>query len=197
MSETATVYQLRIALVYIDPSVWRRLEVRGTMTFGDLHDAIQTAMGWEDCHLWAFYVGKTEVSPASEQFDFPGEPRAQPAGSTTLDDLLAGRRIKFRYIYDMGDDWLHEIKVEKILAREPGVQYPRCTGGARACPPEDCGGFPGYFDFLEALADPKHSEHGEMLDWIGGEWDPEAFNIDAVNARLQPRKRTLVRRRKK
>lgn len=197
MSEGARIYQLRIALPYIAPAIWRRLEVRGTMTFGDLHDVIQTAMGWEDCHLWAFYVGKTEVSPASEQFDFPGEPRAQPADGTTLDQMLAGKRIKFRYIYDMGDDWLHEIEVEKVSGGEPGAQYPRCTGGARTCPPEDCGGFPGYQHFSEVLAHPKHPEHGEMLDWIGGEWDPEAFDIDAINARPQPRKRRPARRPKK
>lgn len=197
MSEGARIYQLRIALPYIAPAIWRRLEVRGTMTFGDLHDAIQTAMGWEDCHLWAFYVGKTEVSPASEQFDFPGVPRAQPADGTTLDQMLAGQRMKFRYVYDMGDSWLHEIKVEKVFAPELDTAYPRCTGGARTCPPEDSGGIPGYSRLLEAIGNAKHPEHEEMLDWVGEEWDPEAFNIDAVNARLQPRKRTPVRRRKK
>jgi hypothetical protein len=188
---------LRIALPYIAPAIWRRLELTGSLTFGYLHDAIQTAMGWEDCHLWAFYVGKIEVSPASEQFDIPGQPRAQPADGTTLDQMLAGKRIKFRYVYDMGDDWLHEIEVEKVSAGEPGVRYPRCTGGARAGPPEDCGGFPGYHHLSEVLANPKHSEHEEMLDWIGGEWNPEAFDIDGVNARLQPRKRPPARRRKK
>jgi len=197
MSEGARIYQLRIALPYIAPVIWRRLEVPGTLTFGDLHDAIQTAMGWEDCHLWAFYIGKTEVSPASEQFDIPGAPRAQSADETTLDRLLVGKPIKFRYVYDMGDDWLHEIEVEKVSAGEPGVRYPRCTGGARACPPEDCGGFPGYSRLLEAIGNPKHPEHEEMLDWVGEEWDPEAFNIDAVNARLQPRKRPPARRAKK
>src|SRR3990172_9310179 len=145
MSGTATVYQLRIALPYIKPAIWRRLEVPGTMTFGGLHDAIQTAMGWENCHLWAFYVGKTEVSPESEQFDFPGEPPARPADSTTLDKMLGARPIKFRYVYDMGDDWLHEIKVEKAFAAAAGVQYPRCTGGGRACPPQGWAGFSRYF----------------------------------------------------
>jgi hypothetical protein len=191
------IYELRVALPYIAPTIWRRLEVPGTMTFGDLHGAVQVAVGWEDCHLWAFYVGKTEVSPEPEQLDFPGEPRARPADRTTLEEMLARRRIKFRYVYDMGDDWLHEIKVEKVFAPEPGVTYPRCTGGKRACPPEDCGGFPGYFHLLEVLADPKHPEHGEMLDWMGGEWDPEGFDIDAVNARLQPRKRRPARHPKK
>lgn len=189
MRESARIYQLKIALPYIEPPIWRRLEVPGAMTFDALHAVIQIAMGWEDCHLWMFYVGKTEVSPESEQFDFPGKQRAQSADRTTLDHMLAGRRIKFRYIYDMGDDWLHEIKVEKVSAPAPGAQYPRCTGGERACPPEDCGGFPGYLNLLETLANPKHPEREEMLEWIGGEWNAEAFDIDAVNDRLQPRKR--------
>lgn len=111
--------------------------------------------------------------------------------------MFAGNRTKFRYVYDMGDDWLHEIKVEKVFAAESDVQYLRCTGGARACPPEDCGGFSGYLRFLEAISDPKHPEHEEMLDWIGDEWGPEDFNIDAVNGRLQPRKRRPARRAKK
>jgi len=197
MSEPARIYQLKIALPYIEPPIWRRLEVPGTMTFGALHDVIQIAMGWEDCHLWMFYVGKTEVSPESEQFDFPGEPRAQSADCTTLEEMLSGRRIKFRYIYDMGDDWLHEIKVEKVFAAEQNVQYPRCTGGVRAGPPEDCGGFPGYLNLLETLANPKHPEREEMLEWIGGEWDAEAFDIEAVNAMLKPRKRKSSGRGKK
>lgn len=197
MSEPARIYQLKIALPHIEPPIWRRLEVPGTMTFGALHDVIQIAMGWEDCHLWMFYVGKTEVSPESEQFDFPGEPRAQSADCTTLEEMLAGRRIKFRYIYDMGDDWLHEIKVEKVFAPEPDVHYPRCTGGARAGPPEDCGGFPGYLNLLETLANPKHPEREEMLEWIGGEWDAEAFDIEAVNAMLKPRRRKSSGRGKK
>ncbi len=178
------IYELRVALPYIVPTIWRQLEIPGTMTFDDLHRAIQVAMGWEDCHLWAFYVGKTEVSPEPEQFDFPGEPRARPADSTTIEEMLAGQRAKFRYVYDMGDDWLHEIKVEKVFAPEPGVTYPRCTGGERAGPPEDCGGFPGYFHLMEVVANPKHPEHGEMLDWIGGDWDPEAFDIVAMNKEL-------------
>ena len=197
MAAATRIYQLRIALPYITPAIWRRVEIPGAMTFDDLHGAIQTAMGWEDYHLWTFYVGKIEISPAPEQFDLPGEPDAQSADSTTVDEMLAGRRVKFRYVYDMGDDWSHEIKVEKVVAPEPNVAYPRCTGGARACPPEDCGGFPGYFHLLEAIGDPKHPEHEEMLDWVGEEWDPEAFNIDAVNTRLRPRKRPPARRAKK
>jgi Plasmid pRiA4b ORF-3-like protein len=189
MAAAARIYQLKIALPYIKPAIWRRLEAPGNMTFHDLHDAIQIAMGWENCHLWMFGVGETEISPESEQFDFPGQPRARSAASTTLDDMLAGRCVKFQYEYDMGDSWTHEIKVEKVLSARSDVHYPRCTGGERACPPEDCGGFPGYFHLREAMADPKHPEHNEMLEWIGEEWNPEAFDLDAINAALKPRSR--------
>jgi len=189
VSDLTRIYQLKIALPYIKPAIWRRLEAPGNMTFHDLHDAIQIAMGWENCHLWMFNVGETEVSPESEQFDFPGRPRARSAASTILDDMLTGRCMKFDYEYDMGDSWTHEIEVEKILSARPDVQYPRCTGGERACPPEDCGGFPGYFNLLEAIADPKHPEHNEMVEWVGEEWNPEAFDLDAVNKSLQPRRR--------
>ena len=197
MSDPVRIYQLKIALPYIKPPIWRRLEVHADMTFAALHAVIQRAMGWEDDHLWAFYVEKTEVSPASEQLDFPGVRRAQPADGTTLDQMLAGRRIKFRYVYDMGDDWLHEIKVEKTLSALPDMQYPRCTGGERACPPEDCGGFPGYFHLREAMADPNHPEHNEMVEWVGEEWDPEAFDLDAVNKSLQPRRRRSGKKARK
>lgn len=189
MREPITLYQLRIALPYIEPAIWRRLEVSGEVTFRALHHAIQVAMGWEDCHLWAFYVGDTEISPEREHLPFPGAPRARSADKFTLNEILAKRRIQFRYEYDMGDSWLHEIEVEKVGFVEQGVQYPRCTGGARACPPEDCGGFPGYENILDAMSDSKHPEREELLEWVGEEWNPEALDLDAVNRRLQPRKR--------
>jgi hypothetical protein len=81
------------------------------------------------------------------------------------------------YEYDFGDGWEHEILLEKILPRDPGVRYPRCIGGARACPPEDCGGVHGYANFLAAISNSKHEEHDEYLDWIGGEFDPEKFDV--------------------
>ena len=192
MSAPVRIYQLKIALPYIEPSIWRRLEVPGGMAFATLHSVIQTAMGWEDCHLWTFYVGKVEVGPPQPAgFDLPGMQRPMSAARTTLDELLREQRVKFRYIYDMGDDWLHEIKVEKVLTAQPDVQYTRCTGGERAGPPEDCGGFPGYLNLLEAMANSRHPEREELLEWLGGEWDAEAFDLDAINTALKPRPRRL------
>jgi hypothetical protein len=83
-------------------------------------------------------------------------------------------------IYDFGDDWRHEILLEAILLREDRRKYPRCIGGAHACPPEDCGGIPGYHHVLEVLANPDDDEHEEMLEWLGGKYDPQAFSAGKV-----------------
>jgi hypothetical protein len=92
---------------------------------------------------------------------------------------------RFEYRYDLGDGWQHEVRIEQELDPELGVHYPRCLAGARACPPEDCGGLGGYARFLEAIRDPDHEEHEELLRWVGGQFDPEAFDLDAVNRRLR------------
>ena len=96
-----------------------------------------------------------------------------------------GRKVRFTYEYDFGDSWEHEIVLEKTLEPELKVKYPRCVEGARACPPEDVGGVSGYADFLEAIADPKHPDHREMKEWIGGKFDPEKFDLKAVNRELR------------
>ncbi len=114
-----------------------------------------------------------------------GELEAEDARAVTLDTIVRGERFKFIYEYDFGDGWEHEILIEKILPPEEGKVYPVCLTGKRACPPEDCGGIWGYADFLEAIQDPKHPEHDEMLEWVDGEFDPVAFDPDEVNAKLQ------------
>jgi hypothetical protein len=102
----------------------------------------------------------------------------------TLGQVAPREGLKFRYEYDFGDGWLHQVLVEKVLPPEPGQSYPVCVKGRRACPPEDVGGMWGYQDFLEAIQDPNHEEHEEYLEWVGGEFDPEAFDLDGVNVAL-------------
>ena len=187
---TAQIYRMKVTLDSIEPSVWRRIEVPGDVTLARLHSIIQRVMSWEDCHMWSFQVDKVEYQTGSgEMFDLGGAPRPRSPTNTTLAQATEGRRISFRYWYDFGDDWFHTLKIERVADAEPGVVYPRCLDGARACPPDDCGGIPGYQNFLEAVTNPKHPEHGEMLEWIGGEWDAEAFDLDAVNAAIRPRGR--------
>ena len=92
--------------------------------------------------------------------------------------FLTLEQRKILYCYDFGDGWEHDILLEKVLPIERGtkLELPQCTAGRRACPPEDCGGEPGYLNLLEVLADPKHEEHESMLEWVGGHYDPAAFD---------------------
>lgn len=103
----------------------------------------------------------------------------------TVAQLVPEAGSSFVYEYDFGDSWEHEILVEQILEPEEHVHYPLCIGGARACPPEDVGGVPGYAEFLEAIRDPEHEEHDNMLIWAGGDFDPEGFDRNRVNAALR------------
>ena len=177
------IYQFKITLLDTHPVIWRRIQVLETYTFWDLHVAIQSAMGWEDCHLHMFRIGKrSEIiingNPIEDPFGddentFNGWESKVASFLNTPGDLAI-------YEYDMGDGWLHEILLEGIFLKEKGVKYPRCIGGACACPPEDCGGTPGFEHLLEVLASPKHPEHAELITWLGKKYDPEKFEVETV-----------------
>ena len=178
--DSGPVYQLKIALKHVKPPVWRRVQVKDC-TLARLHDVIQTCMGWTNSHLHAFEI-------AGEQYGEPdpdGMMEVINEARIKLSQVVAQGLTKFAYTYDFGDNWDHVIQVEKTLEAEPGARYPRCVAGKRACPPEDCGGPWGYGHFLEAIQGPKHPEHKDMLEWVGGEFDPEAFDMEAVNRRLR------------
>jgi tetratricopeptide (TPR) repeat protein len=175
------VYQLKVTLKWTSPPIWRRLVVRADTRLSKLHDILQVAMGWHYCHLHQFTVGRREIGvpDLDDWADVEDERRVR------LADVASREKARFRYQYDFGDDWEHDIVVEKILPADPRGHYPVCVAGRRACPPEDVGGAWGYADFLEALQDPKHREHKERLEWVGGTFDPESFNLDSVNAALR------------
>jgi hypothetical protein len=181
----AQVYQLKITLRHIKPPVWRRVQVNDC-TLATLHDIIQTCMGWDDDHLHEFSIGHEHYGdPEQWHDDFGDDMEVGNEGKITLSQLVGRRVKKLTYVYDMGDNWEHEIQIEKVLPAEAGVRYPRCIAGKRACPPEDCGGAWGYGDLLGAIENPRQERHAELLDWIGGEFDPEAFDIEAVNKELR------------
>lgn len=176
------IYQLRLGLVGVEPEVWRRVLVTGNITLGRLHEAIQVCMGWEDYHLHEFHLsdGQRFGRQGIEEFDDEVEDERR----ARLRRLLPEVGSELRYLYDFGDDWVHRVVVEAILTPQEAGRTPRCIDGARACPPEDVGGPGGYAHYLQALADPRHSEHRTMKEW-GGPFDPAALDLEHVNRQLR------------
>jgi len=184
-SSTANeVYQLKITLRDVRPPIWRRVLVTDATTLHQLHWIVQAAMGWTNSHLHQFIIDEEYYSEPMLEVDDWG-PEVKNEKRVRLSALGLKPKRKFTYEYDFGDSWRHEILVEKVFAPEAGARYPQCVAGKRACPPEDCGGVWGYERFLEVIKDEDDPEHEEMLEWAGGAFDPEAFNLEEVNQELK------------
>ena len=180
-SDDKSIVSLKVALRGTRPPVWRRLLMPGTMTLADLHQAIQAAMGWEDCHLHAFDIAGRQYGDRHAVDDVTDEKRP------TLNSLVKSGVARFTYTYDFGDNWEHTVVIEKRPPPLGPTSYPTCVAGKRNCPPEDCGGPWGYEELLQILADPAHPERAERLEWLGEDFDPEDFSIPMANAALTAR----------
>jgi len=174
------IYQIKITLKHSRPPIWRRIQVTGDTKLGKLHRILQVAMGWTDSHLHAFRAGDMDYGEPDPEF--PGDMKNE---RNVRLDRIADEGDTLIYEYDFGDGWEHELKVEKVMPAAPGARYPICLAGKRACPPEDCGGIGGYEHLLDVLGNPDDEEHADMQDWLGGELDPEAFDLKEVNDVLQ------------
>ncbi|MCK4626638.1 MAG: plasmid pRiA4b ORF-3 family protein [Phycisphaerae bacterium] len=209
-----TIHQIRITLNGTKPSIWRRVAVAADITLGQLHEVIQIVMGWTDSHLHHFILRDKKLKPTPQEMakrfqqdawdeDFlgrmrgeryfvtkvtpwgePTEMEGEDENAVTLGEVCPKVKSKLIYEYDFGDGWEHVIEVQKIVEPEDGVEYPVCLAGKKACPPEDCGGVWGYYELLETIADHEHEQHEEMLEWLGGEFDPDAFDLEEVNTVL-------------
>jgi hypothetical protein len=187
------LHQLKVTLKWSRPAIWRRVVVPADLTLDRLHHVIQIAMGWTNCHLHQFIGdgGRFDGGAFRERdpdFDASDDDAASEEDHTVA-DLAPRSKSKFVYEYDFGDSWLHDVKVEKVLAPDPAFKHPVCLAGKNACPPEDCGGIGGYYDMLKSLADPKRPEHEEVKEWLGGDWDAARFDVDRINAALKRFKR--------
>ena len=184
-----SIYELRVTLKNIRPPIWRTFTVPNTIKLSTLHEVLQTVMDWTDSHLHMFRSGKQVYELLQDKGSlFPGReqfPSPMDEGKVRLYEVLKKPGDKFTYSYDFGDDWEHEIKLEKIKPFDPETVLIRCLKGKRSCPPEDIGGSWGYAYFLEAIGDEEHPEHEELLDRIGGDFDPEYFDLERINHYLQ------------
>ena len=175
--KTASTYQLKITLRGSKPPIWRRFIVPDSITLSKLHQVIQIVMGWTDTHLHEFIAGG--VSYGVPDPEWPSGSRNE--ARVKVNQLLNKEKEKFLYLYDFGDGWEHVIELEKSINGDKTSSKPKCLAGKRACPPEDCGGIYGYYELLEIIKDPGHPEHENMIEWLGGNIDPDFFDIDEVN----------------
>ncbi len=171
----ATMHRLKITLKDVKPPVWRRLLVPSEYSLTEVHEVLLTAMGWAGYHLYLFRIGSTTYLDIDD--DWPDD-SVDPC-SVRLGDLV-GPGDTFVFEYDFGDGWEHQVVVEEVLP-VAGRGRPVCLAGRRACPPEDVGGPWGYADFLDAISDPEHDRHEELVEWSGGSFDPEAFDQAEVD----------------
>ncbi len=167
-----SIIRVSITLLDVDPAIWRRIEAPASMTLEGLHDVIQVVMGWADYHLHHFQFGSVMYGVPSPDDREMNDGRKIKLSTAVVD----GERV-FDYVYDYGDNWCCVVVLECRL-------YPRLVEGTRRGPPEDVGGPWGYGEFLEAIADSKHERHTELLEWCGGDFDPQRFDIDEINRRL-------------
>ena len=181
------IYQFKITLMDTQPDIWRVIQVPSNYSFWDLHIAIQDAMGWLDYHLHEFNFSDDNALIRI------GMPDEESDNSNTLLGWEVNIKTYFekvgtiaRYSYDFGDGWEHEVVLEAIMPLDTAIHYPACIAGERACPPEDCGGVPGFEEMLATLKHGKASEKKELNQWLKDHtknyfpYLPEAFDPQAV-----------------
>ena len=173
----APLYRLKVTLRGIRPPIWRRFLVPSDIKLKRLQDCLQVIMGWTDSHLHQFECRGVRYGTTDREFGLARVSETR----TALCEVLRCPKDRLVYEYDFGDDWLHDVILEAILPAGDGGRYPMIEAGKRACPPEDVGGTYGYEQLLEAVADPGHPEHAELVAWLGEDFDPEAFDVRAAN----------------
>ncbi len=184
------IYQIKITLKNSKPAIWRRILIEPNTLLSDFHKIIQTTMGWTNCHLHRFYKKNIYYSP--EDLDYvPSLIESllyqyinYKTKRIRVNQLLMFEKDQIMYEYDFGDNWEHEILLEKIIPRNPKIKYPICTGGKRNCPPEDTGGIYRYKEVLKIIRQPDHEEYESILEWMGTSFDPEYFDKEEINEML-------------
>jgi hypothetical protein len=185
MSKTSQVYQFKVTLLGIEPEIWRRIQVPARYSFWALHVAIQDSMGWLDYHLHLFRLREPESGDSVEigipmENPFEDEIPFMPGWDVPIAQYFREAGDTSEYLYDFGDDWQHLVIFEGKVDRVAKTRYPKCVAGSRACPPEDCGGVGGYENVLCVMADPTDDEYESMMEWLGGQYDPDAFEPTQV-----------------
>ena len=175
------VFQLHLNVAECRPLIWRRLLVRESMWLSRLHDAVQVAFDWYDYQTHVFGLGELRFGNPVKREDLVIEDDRD----ARLVDLGFEPQTHFTYRYDFDEGWQVDIVVEQIGVLKKGVRYPRCIGGERAGPPEDCGGPEAYHDMLVCVQEPNTELGREWLEWLGPDYDPAVCDVDKINQALR------------
>ncbi len=178
------VVVLKVTLDDVDPPVWRRLEIPADYRFNRVHEVLNAAMGWLDLHLHEFDVAGKRYGMQDVGMSTDAD-ATLPEEDLVLGDVARAGERRLAYWYDFGDDWWHTVEIEDIGPAQKNVFYPRCTAGAGACPPEDCGGPPGFEEFKRVMSDPRAPEHAELKAWYSDDFDPESFSVETTSELLR------------
>jgi hypothetical protein len=173
-------YRLHVVLEGIEPPIWRQVSIPGQISLSGLHECLQVVMGWQNYHLHQFIIGETIYTEPNDEWEIP----VKDDRRTRLQRVAPQPGGSFRYEYDFGDNWRHQITVEAIRPQDDLTTIPWCLDGKRACPPEDCGGASGYANLLKALENRRHPDHRWLREWAGPHYDSEVFSLQAVNSAL-------------
>jgi len=185
------IARIRIELEHIAPLIWRRVDVSLTTNLRALHEIIQAVMPWENYHLYQFAVGERVYGEPDPEDAVWGRKIYQAKGMR-LGTLVDRGVTELLYTYDFGDDWHHRVIVEEVLDATPGTDYPTFIDGERTAPPEDVGGPPGFMDFVEAMANPRHPQRKDLVRWYGGPFNPVDFGADRIAESI----RSIAQKRK-
>ena len=166
------IYQLKVTLTDSDPSIWRRVLVGAATTLEELHTIVQIVMGWQNLSGYHYRIGRRRSDTEPELLQMP------------LNEIIRDDLTRFIYVYDLRDGWFHTIEVEMVLPADPQGQYPHCVTGELRCPPEGCGGVWGYNGLLDILDDPDDPQYVARWDEVGGDFDPDYFDVGLVNIQL-------------
>ena len=181
VKQLRSIYQLKVTLKGAKLPIWRRILVPSDMSLARFHLVLQIVMGWTNSHLHQFVSGRTVYGIPDDEYGGDFGLEVDDENRYNLSQLLKKEKDSFTYEYDFGDGWEHKVIIEKILPHDSSMKVPKCIKGKRACPPEDCGGIWGYHDLVEIISDTSHSEHEEMLEWLGGEFDAEYFDVNETD----------------
>jgi hypothetical protein len=183
------LYQLEVTLQEIHPPVWRLIQIWEDATLPQLHRTLQIVMGWKDYHLHEFSIGRRIYSVPDPDDDLYDR-EVIDESRVWLNEVVPRVGTRFEYLYDFGDSWRYDLRLEAIVLPDPEASYPRCLAGERRAPSEDAGGSPGYEGYLEAIADPGHEQRKNVLQWRGP-FDPEEFSLTVVNQQLRKKFRSV------